>query len=360
MKTYRVGIIGLGRMGSTIDDEGHATQPYSIAACCAAVDQLELVAGADLQADKRVAFSKRWGVEAVYEKYREMVDRESLDLVAVCTTASGLFKPAKKAPDAHFRGDSHADLAVSLAHAGVPMLYVEKAMASSMARADEILKAVKVNGTVFNTGVLRRFNTSYQAVRRAIAEGEIGEPRAAIHYAATSLMHGHIHSIDTLSFLLGDPKIEAVRGELLPRALAIENDHLAFDPKATYQLRFEKGVEAWSIPAAGWEFEIIGTTGCIRSINNGDGIQLRKAGAMVGKRQGWDDATVAPVARKSHVVSCLEDLIDAYQQGRATLGHVEIAHHITEACLAVAESHRQGSTWVDLPLEKRDLYIFHI
>ena len=29
---YRVGIIGLGRMGSTIDDEGHAQLPYSIAA----------------------------------------------------------------------------------------------------------------------------------------------------------------------------------------------------------------------------------------------------------------------------------------------------------------------------------------
>ena len=58
---------------------------------------------------------------------------------------------------------------------------------------------------------------SCQAVRHAIAEGEIGEPRVAVHYAASSLMHGHIHSIDTLSFLLGDPKIEAVRGELLPR-----------------------------------------------------------------------------------------------------------------------------------------------
>ena len=39
MTTYRVGIIGLGRMGSTIDDEQHAIKPYSIAACCAEMDQ---------------------------------------------------------------------------------------------------------------------------------------------------------------------------------------------------------------------------------------------------------------------------------------------------------------------------------
>ncbi|MCZ6635234.1 MAG: Gfo/Idh/MocA family oxidoreductase [bacterium] len=360
MKTYRVGIVGLGRMGSTIDDEGHATKPYAIAACCEAMDQLELVAGADLQADKREAFQKRWGVEALYEDYLEMVEEESLDLVAICTTASGLFKPANEAPDANFRGDSHADLTVGLAHAGVPMLYVEKAMASSMVRADEILEAVKANGTVFNTGVLRRFNTNYHAVREVIDAEEIGEPRAVVHYAASSLMHGHIHSIDTISFLVGDPKIEAVRGELLPREMRIENNHIGSDPRATYQLRFENGIEAWSVPAAGWEFEVLGTEGCVRSINNGEGIQLRKAGAMVGKRQGWDDAPVPSVEEESHVVSCLKDLVDAYETGRQTLGHVEVAHHVTEACFAVAESHRQGGLWVELPLKERDLYIFHV
>ena len=47
-KTYRVGIIGLGRMGSTIDDEGHTELPYSIAASAVGSPRLELVAGADL------------------------------------------------------------------------------------------------------------------------------------------------------------------------------------------------------------------------------------------------------------------------------------------------------------------------
>ena len=360
MKTYRVGIIGLGRMGSTIDDEGRSTDPYSIAACCRASDRLTLAAGTDLQLDKREAFRERWGVEAVYEDYREMVAEIKPDLVAVCTTASGLFKPANEAPDASFRGDSHADLTVSLADAGVPLLYVEKAMASSMAKADAILAAVQRNGTVFNTGVLRRFNTAYHAVRDAIAAGEIGEPRAAVHFAPSSLMHGHIHSIDTLSFLLGDPRIECVRGDLWPRDLKIESDHLARDPKGIYQLRFENQVEACSIAAGGWEFEVLGTEGTIRSINNGAGTILRKPGMLVGRRQGWEKVPFAYEEPKSPVVSCLEDLVAAYEEGRPTLGHVDVAHHITEACIAVAESHRRGGAWIDLPLEERDLYIFHV
>ena len=63
----RVAVIGLGRMGSTIDDEGHTKYPYSIAASTKASPHLvELVAGVDIIEEKRTAVTKRWGIEAVY------------------------------------------------------------------------------------------------------------------------------------------------------------------------------------------------------------------------------------------------------------------------------------------------------
>ncbi len=364
MKTYRVGIIGLGRMGSTIDDEGHTPLPYSVAAACRASERLEIAAGCDLRSERREDFARRWGVHALYEDFREMVRKERPDIVAVCTTASGLQKPAREAPDASFRGDSHAELSVALAELGVPMLYVEKAMASSMAAADEIHDAVLKNGTVFNTGVLRRFDNRYGVVRDAVLRGDVGEPSAAIHYARSSLMHGHIHSIDTLSWLIGDPVIRSVRGEIDPRDYVIEGDHIPYDPIATYELEFENGVRAWSIPAAGWEYEIIGTEGTIRSLNNGAGASLRRA-PLDGRddrkgRSAWEEAPFEFVTPESTVVACLEDLVLAYETGDQSLGHVEIAHHITEACIAVAESHRLDGTWVDLPLANRDLYIWHV
>ncbi len=360
MKTYRVGIIGLGRMGSTIDEEGHGDLPYSIAASCAASDRLEVAAGADLLPERRAAFREKWGVEALYGDFREMVEQETPDLVAVCPTASGRQKPAREAPDSSFRGDSHADLAVALADAGVPMLYIEKAMASSVEKADEIRDAVKRNGTLINTGVLRRFDNRYEVVKEAIAAGEIGDPRIVVHFAGSSLMHGHIHSIDTVSYLVGDPRIEAVHGELLPRDIEIVDNHLAYDPQATYQLRFENGIEAWSVAGAYWEFEVVGTEGAIRSLNNGAAVSLRKPGASVGRRQGWDVAPFESVTPRSTVVTCLEDLVLAHETGQPTRDPVDHAHHITEACIAVAESHRRGGAWVELPLEGRDLYIFHV
>jgi len=361
MKSYRVGIIGLGRMGSTIDDEGHTPFPYSVAASCQASPRFEIAAGCDLRQEKRDAFRERWGVEATYDNFEEMVRQEKPDLVAICTTASGLQKPANEAPDSSFRGDSHAELAVALADAGVPMLYVEKAMASSMRGADDIRDAVKRNGTVFNIGVLRRFDSRYDPVRDIVLRGDIGEPKAAVHYARSSLMHGHIHSIDTLSWLMGDPGIAAVRGEFDPRDYQVMDGHIPFDPVATYQLCFENGVYASSVPASGWEFEIIGSEGTVRSLSNGAGISLRTIqGNKQGKRDIWEETSVPALVPSSTVVACLEDLVTSYEAGERTRGHIDVTHHITEACIGIAESQREHGKWIDLPLEDRDLYIFHI
>ena len=358
-KTYRVGIIGLGRMGSTIDDEGHTELPYSIAASCVASERLELAAGCDLLPERRNAFKKRWGVDALYEDFRQMVEKERPDMVAVCTTATGLQKPGREAPDAAFRGDAHAELTTALADLQVPMLYVEKAMACSMRKADEVREAVRRNQTAYNTGVLRRFDNRYDQVRDAVMNGDIGEPQAAVHYGATNLMHGHIHSIDTLSWLLGDPAIKAVRGQLAPHDLVVEGGFIPADPDGTYELLFQGGIRGWSIPAGPWEFEILGDRGACRSFNNGGGATLRRLPDGDGGRL-WTEVDLAPVTPQSTVVFCLEDLVDAFETGRPTRGHIDVTHHVTEACLAVAESHQRGGEWIELPLLDRDLYVFHI
>ena len=117
----------------------------------------------------------------------------------------------------------------------IPMLYVEKAMASSMKRADEVVKVVARDDLKFNTGVLRRVDNRYAMVRKAVASGSIGKILSVVHYAPATLMHGHIHSIDTISFLIGDPTIEAVRGDLLPREASFFGRHIDHDPRAVYQ-----------------------------------------------------------------------------------------------------------------------------
>ena len=337
-RIYRVGVIGLGRMGSTIDEGRHPDVPDSIASACASCERLEVIAGSDPDSEKRAAFSTKWSVSAVYSDYGEMLAKEELDLVAVCVPSGGLPKRVHTAPDADYRVDAHADMGMAVSEAKIPMLYLEKAIACSMVRADELRDACRRNGTVVNTGVFKRFNSGFRAIGNAIAAGDIGEPRSVVLLCRSTLLHGHIHSVDLASSLLGDPKILSVRGDLLPPDDEFRGEQLPKDPFATFQMRFANGVEAWSVPSYGWEMEaeVIGTEGSIRVLNNGAGVLLRK-----GEWDEYAECSIESPPPNSSVRACLEDIVDAHESGRATFNNIDVAHHTTEAIFAVAESHRR-------------------
>lgn len=346
MKSYRVGILGLGRMGSTICDEvvGYKAfkLPYSIAGACAESPRLELACGADLLPEKRDAFRERWGCEALYADFLEMIEKERPDMIAICT-----------------KGENHAELAVACADTGVPMMYLEKAMSCSMVEADAVRDAIGRNGTVFNTGVLRRFSDHYQRIRGMIVEGVIGEPRAVIQKSGGSLLHSNIHAVDFAMYMLGEPKAKRVWGELPGNPEFVEN-RLSDDPAAVYRVEFENGLQAWQVPWGNYDVDIVGTAGQICTMNNGMDCVIRRPEDPPLKWGRFVPEVLPVTVEKSATVICLEDLVEAYETGRPSLNNIEIAHHSTEICFASAESHRLGGQWVDLPLQNRELYVWHV
>jgi len=86
----------------------------------------------------------------------------------------------------------------------------------------------------------------------------------------------------------------------------------------------------------------------------------RKAVQLTDKFATTEALPLALVAGASATMRLLEDLVDCLDTGQAPREGVERAHHATEACLAIAESHRQGGAWVELPLVDRELYVFHV
>ena len=361
VKTYRVGIVGLGLMGSTLDDEevrherwwsrrdpsysivrSQLVGPYSIATSCLESDRLELAAGADIVAESRLAFQEKWGIAAVYEDYLE-IDREG-----AARAGGGLHsRHATRRDGSKGGGGRRADL------------YMSKAMGGSMREADEVLEACRRHGTLFNIGAHRRFDDRCQMMRQAIARGDVGEPMAAVYYRLSALMHGHSLSIDTVSYLLGDPGITAVRGQLIPRDVKIEGDRVERDPRATYEIAFANGVNAWSVGTELWEAEVFGTEGAVKWTIGEERVTFRRAVPSERGYPRWEAAPADAVKPRSAVMACLEDLVEAHETGRPPLGGVEIAHQATEACLAIVESHRRDGAWIPMPLQNRDLYVPH-
>ena len=205
--TYRVGLIGCGRMGATIDDEvksGPNAQlflPYSHAAAIVACERMELVAVCDPIEEKAERIRDRYGAQRAYADYREMIERENLDVVSIAT-----------------RPGPHAEQVIFAAEAGVKGIYCEKSLCNAVHEMDAMLQACMPRGVKFNYGTQRRYAALYRDARAMIERGDIGEVQAVVANCGISVAQwGHTHAADMSSFLRWTRRRNSRRGRYRPR-----------------------------------------------------------------------------------------------------------------------------------------------
>jgi UDP-N-acetylglucosamine 3-dehydrogenase len=102
-----------------------------------------------------------WGSGQVVDSWHEVVDDPAIDAVVIAT------------PNAQ-----HAEVSVAASRAGKHVL-VEKPMATSVAEADAMIAAARETGTVLMPAHNLRFAAPFDAARRAVAEGMVGEVTGA-------------------------------------------------------------------------------------------------------------------------------------------------------------------------------------
>lgn len=342
---YRVAIVGCGRMAGSIDDEvldyPAVALPYSHAAAYAQTPGVSLVAACDIQPEALQRFQARWQVPQGYADYRAMIDEARPEILSVTTHAT-----------------HHAEVVVYAAERGVRGIYCEKPMACSLAEAERMAGACRAHGVVFNIGTLRRYHPGYQRIRRMAEEGQLGEVMAAYYFGSGQLMHSHSHSIDTLSYLLGDPAPVAVSGQLHPETIQPEGMQLAKDPSVLHaHILYAGGREAFLLPARGmYEFQLVGKDGVAYAWNNGIdwALRLRRTDTR------WTIHSPAPFPeweQGSPTLACVADLIHALETGAPSSGRLEIALPTMEISMGLIESHRRGGVEVALPAPARDYYV---
>ena len=129
------------------------------------MDDVEIVAGADLVPGKADAFFKRYGLENVrtYPSHKELIDNEELDAVSVCTYNM-----------------THAECTVYALKHGVNVL-LEKPMCVTLDEAVEIRRAEKKSGKVLSIGFQPRFDANMKEIKKIVESGELGK----IYYIQT-------------------------------------------------------------------------------------------------------------------------------------------------------------------------------
>jgi predicted dehydrogenase len=340
-------------MGSTYDEEvgpySRWQAPHAHAACYRAVEDVELVAGADPHAGQREAFKRKWGLDDtdMYADFHDMLERVRPDIVSVCTTARPRARIVQE---------------VLAAGTGVRAIWGEKPIAISLAEADAMVEQCRERGVLFAIGASRCWDATYSRMRDLIEQGEIGRVLHVNAYARCSLSHNGSHLLTLVSYLIGGTtaRCQWVFGQAESDAQAASDDDFA----GNGFLQFEEGAQAFVRTTAGgptqWEIDVLGSEGRLRAMNDALDVELWKfaPAALSGRGQ---EAVRYPFPRPQGAetahVRAVRDLVAGIRTGKEPNCNGEAARQALEIAIAIRESHRQGGVRVELPLADRSLRI---
>lgn len=333
MENYKVGIIGCGRISSLLEQEPKRGTPNTHAGCYDYCDRTRIVAGADAHDERRIAFGARWDVPLMYSDWQEMLAKEDLDIVSVCTYPV-----------------PHRDMVVAAAKSGVKAIFCEKSMAVTLREADEMIDVCAKHSVRLSINHGRRFDWQYRKIGELLTDGTIGELKAmSLHYSA-GLANNGTHYFDMLRYFAGD--VDWAVGRL--------EDPEALDPRGSGYFQFKSGVECVvnGITGAGARnlFELIGSEGRIE-VTNGRGPNFK---LMVdGEERSFPEVPADQVVNTFGNGRCViplsvEEIVESLDKDEDTASTGQDGRSALEMVLSFHESEKLGNTRVDFPLNKVD------
>ena len=254
MKTYGFGIIGCGMIS-----DFHS-------AAIADIKNGKLVAVSSRKAENSQRLVDRYSIQA-YSDYNEMLNRDDIDIVCVCTPSG-----------------AHMEPAVAAAEAGKHVI-IEKPLEITLERCDDIIESCEKANVrlcaIFNS----RFSDASQLVKDTVSSGRLGQLTLGDAYVkwyrsqdyydsgdwrgtmeldgGGALMNQSIHAIDFLQYVMGPVEsIQAFTDTLAHKRIDVEDVAVA-------ALRFKNGalgvVEGTTAvyPGSLKKFEFSGTKGTI-------------------------------------------------------------------------------------------------
>ena len=187
MATYRTGIIACGIIARV-----HARAWQGVKG-----RPTEIGAIADTNPDALREFGEFFGVaeEHRYLDYRQMLDRERLDFVDVCSWHQ-----------------QHAEMVIAAAARQPRAIICQKPMAVDLGEADAMLTACLRNGVKLVIAYQRPHHATWLRARDLLREGAIGSVLQIQLDAGGNLLNTNSHNIRLALFLMDEPQVEWVMG----------------------------------------------------------------------------------------------------------------------------------------------------
>ena len=360
---YRAAIIG---------HTGQGNYGHGLEMVYGQMPEVEVADVADPDPDGLAAAGERTGAARGYADYREMLEKEDVELVNVC--------PRVVTP--------HAEMAIAAAEAGARGIFCEKPVAASLAEADAILETCER----YNVKVAvahRRANPYEQHAKRLVDAGEIGQLQVLRgrgkwdqRAGAEDLAVLGPHMMDSMRYFAG-ADVAWAHAHITQDGLEVTLDDvhegnegiglIAGNSLAAYYV-FANGITAHfesrpgdttaKVNSRWFGFEVHGTEGVIalRNSPNGEMYMHRHGMFIPDGRVQWERVLIEeweaiPEAERTHHSNVLiaRELIQAIEEDRDVVeaSSGRDARAALEMIMAVHESHRiQGR--VRFPLVNRE------
>ncbi len=335
---YRAGIVGLGFIGAGDPESGEAIGGQKVcnldgthAEALAKNKRVQLVAGSSRDAGRCARFTKRSGCKT-YADWKEMLDKERLDIVSIAT-----YSPV------------HAGITLACIERGARAIYCEKPIATRVVDADRMLKACDKTGALLVINHNRRFNPNYRRLRDLVAAGKLGDLTSlSLRWGGGRLGNVGTHLIDAACMVAGR-NVCAVSGTL---DLSLKPDCRGAqfrDPGGFGWLRLDGGlmaaVDAADFGTGAAHVILNGKLG--RAITGADDVTLEFTD---GKKEHWPSTR----SQETSMDRAVAEIVDALDGKAAFPYPASHAVRTLEAIVAFHVSHERKSAWVELPLKDGD------
>ncbi len=228
MKEVRIGLIGCGRIAKNHFE------------AVAQIPEASFVAVADIIEEKAKVASEQYNVPRFYRDYNDMLQKEELDIVSICTPSG-----------------THPSIGIDVAKKNIHVL-TEKPMSINIEAADKLIQACDKNGVSLFVVKQNRLNSTMQLLKKAIDKSRFGRiylaqsnvfwQRPQAYYDAEkwrgtwefdggAFMNQASHYVDALYWLLGNVDSVVATTATMARRIEAEDTGCAI-------LQFRSGIIA--------------------------------------------------------------------------------------------------------------------
>ena len=334
---YQAGVIGLGQIAWSIDDDPQRKGIWSHVGAYAESDNTTLRAVSSRDEETCKTVQANYAIPKYYTDYRAMLDAENLDIVSICT-------PIK----------THYDIVIACVDAGVKAIFCEKTLSFDVGEAEAMVRLCDDYGIVLAVNFVRRWDSLYRHVGELLSSGTIGELQTAVCYGSTALHTSASHLIDVMCWYAGMPRW--VVGE--ESNGFVRNVHGVEDPGGIGMVRFDSGVIGFvkaSSPSPKQymsELDLVGTEGRIRITGDGARFSVYKFGAAdASPGSGYEvlvEQDAASPGKNERMVDAINDIVQCIESNRQPESNGYSSLCSLRVIDGIQQSSRDGNCRVDI------------